>query len=55
MVTVEIKTSGHGQSRWEKVDLTSEEIGELAVSKLRKSDASPKMDVVSVKVTAAIE
>lgn len=48
MIKVEIKCSGHGQERYETVDVSREEIELMAIRKLRETDASPKMHAIDV-------
>ena len=47
MVKVEIKCSGYGQSYWETVQLTKEDLEKCAIEKLREKDSSPNMEPIS--------
>jgi len=50
IIKVEVKCSGYGTQYWETVELTKEDIEELAVAKLQERDYSPSMDPVNVEI-----
>jgi hypothetical protein len=50
-IKVQIFCSGFGNERREDVFLTMEDVGQLAIEKLKETDASPKMEWVTVNVS----
>ena len=48
MIKVEINCSGYGQERWETVELSRDEIEQMAIRKLKETDASPRMQAIDV-------
>lgn len=49
-IKVELKCHGYANQYWETVEITKEDIEELAVSKVRERDSSPNIEPVSVEV-----
>lgn len=50
LIKVELKCHGHGNQYWETVEITKDDIEELAVSKMKERDSSPNIEPISVEV-----